>query len=437
MDLNSSFQHFFAQFDPPLRKLLLALSGGPDSMACLYLLLELRERYDLELAIAHVDHGWRKESQKEADTLKALAEKLNIPFFLRILNPSDLKGNLEEEARSRRLHFFKELCKTQGFEGVVLAHQAGDLAETVLKRILEGAHLPSLSSIEQIKKFQEMTLLRPLLNVSKETILTFLKERQISYFHDLTNQDPRFLRARMRINMFPFLEEQFGKNVEGPLCRLAAEMQELKEFMFERIKPLFSSIKQGPFGCYIDLKGLPFFEIKWFLIEFLKLKSLPLSYSQLDNITTGLCQQKANLKIPLQNFTLFIDRGVFFLLKKRKIERNETLVLKEGSYHFGSWKVLVQKGTCDLIPLLGWKQVFAGNCLTFLPKGEYLLKYPAQKDNSLQSKIWSNKKIPVFLRSEVPVITNTLGFWQDFLTGEQKKIPMNSTEIYAVSLYHE
>jgi tRNA(Ile)-lysidine synthase len=96
--IHNSIQELIAKHS--LKKVLVGLSGGPDSRALLSALK------NVEIGIAHVDHRWREESEKEAEELRVYAEALNIPFHLKVLNPSEFKGNLEELCRTERLRFF-------------------------------------------------------------------------------------------------------------------------------------------------------------------------------------------------------------------------------------------------------------------------------------------------------------------------------------------
>lgn len=122
------------------KPLLLGYSGGPDSKALLYALLECDARPHL----AHVDHGWREESRAEAEECRAEAIKLGLPFHtIRLDIPKK-----EDAARIARFSFFQSLYRTGPFQALLLAHQADDLAETVLKRTLEGAHLAFLGGME-------------------------------------------------------------------------------------------------------------------------------------------------------------------------------------------------------------------------------------------------------------------------------------------------
>ena len=153
------------------RHLLLGFSGGHDSRALLYSLLKWKSRFSLEIALAHVDHGWRSESQLEAEELRKLAQELSLPFHLRRITPGELKGNLESAAREVRLAFFSALCQQYQYQAVLLGHQRDDQVETVLKRVLEGATLPRLSGLSEVTTIEGITIWRPLLRVDKETIL--------------------------------------------------------------------------------------------------------------------------------------------------------------------------------------------------------------------------------------------------------------------------
>ena len=134
------------------RPVLIGLSGGPDSMALLHLLRECAQKKDLRIGVAHVNHCWRAESSYEAAQLEELVKNLGYSFHLKVLNPSELTGNLEDACRRERLAFFNELTHAYGYQAVILGHHRDDQAETVLKRFLEGASLVNLKGMEEIKR---------------------------------------------------------------------------------------------------------------------------------------------------------------------------------------------------------------------------------------------------------------------------------------------
>jgi tRNA(Ile)-lysidine synthase len=204
----------------PGKPILLALSGGPDSLALFHLLVDCQKKMPLQLGVAHIDHGWRPESPREAEQLKHLVEHYHLPFHLKKLDPSRLKGNLEDASRRERLAFYRHLCSEYGYQAVLLGHQRDDQAETVLKRILEGASLPFLAGLEERTYLDGLMLWRPLLRISKRQIVYWLQERGIKAFEDSTNLDPKFLRGRFRSVIVPQLSKDFGKQVEGNLWKL-------------------------------------------------------------------------------------------------------------------------------------------------------------------------------------------------------------------------
>ena len=202
--------------------LLLACSGGPDSKALLYLLFEAQKFFNLEIQVAHIDHRWRKESRQEAEILQKEVEHLGLRFHLRTLEDVPSK---EEAAREARYAQLFEIAAEIGAQAIVLGHQMEDQAETVLKRVLEGASLPSCCGMKEVSGL----LWRPLLAVSKKELTAYLDKRKISYFNDPTNLDAKYLRGRFRTSIIPQLEAAFGKSIVKNLCLLGQRAQKLEE----------------------------------------------------------------------------------------------------------------------------------------------------------------------------------------------------------------
>ena len=202
------------------RPLLVAYSGGPDSKALLYAALQTK----VPLHVAHVDHGWREESAQEAASLQREVEGLGLAFHSIRLSSK----MTEDEARKSRLAYFCQLIEQFGFQAVLLGHQANDLAETVLKRVFEGAHLTSLKAIQPCALVFGIPLWRPLLTVCRSEIEKWLESRSLRALKDPANADPKYQRARMRTTLLPFLNEQFGKEIFSNLCQLSARSQELE-----------------------------------------------------------------------------------------------------------------------------------------------------------------------------------------------------------------
>lgn len=243
----------FLQMHCPARpRLLLGLSGGPDSMALFRLLIG--EGYPFE--VAHIDHGWRPESGEEAIELESLCRNEGVAFHKKQLGLSGLR-NMEDEARRARLAFFKQVLEQRGLEGVLLAHQADDQAETVLKRLFEGASLPKLKGLVPRTTVEGMVVYRPFLKVRKSDIIKWLDARRISYFQDPTNADPRFLRSRLRDTLMPLLSSHFGKQVAPGLCRIGESAAELGEFLEAQLRPYTCRIRKIENGVSLDFAAEP------------------------------------------------------------------------------------------------------------------------------------------------------------------------------------
>ena len=250
--MEAIFSEFVRDYFPNRPRLLLGFSGGPDSMALFRLLVA--ETYPFE--VAHIDHGWRPESRQEAEELERICRNERVVFHVKRLKILPEK-NREDEARKERLAFFKQILETGSLSGLLLAHQADDQAETVLKRLFEGATLPKLRGLAPKIELEGMMVYRPLLKVRKADLLNWLEEKGVSYFQDNTNLDPQFLRGRLRATLMPFLSNHFGKEVAPSLCRVGEAAVELGEFLEEQMQPYISRIRQLELGVALDFAPDP------------------------------------------------------------------------------------------------------------------------------------------------------------------------------------
>jgi tRNA(Ile)-lysidine synthase len=211
-------------------RILVAVSGGPDSVALLHLLFELREELDLHLEVAHLQHGIRgEEAQADARFVAALAEGMRLPFHLKQLSLPAIKsaagkGNLEALARDERYRFFADIAQERGLTKAATAHTQDDQAETVLMWFLRGSGMKGLGGMapsHQMNAPARLTVVRPLLEVSKAEILAYLRERGLGYRIDRTNQETALLRNWIRLELLPKLQKRAGVNLPERLRRQA------------------------------------------------------------------------------------------------------------------------------------------------------------------------------------------------------------------------
>ena len=204
-------------------KILVAVSGGPDSLALLLHLSCLRAKLGLILHIAHVDHMLRRDSSLDAFFVERWGKRLNIPVSIVQLNPnlSQSKGSLEEVYRQARLDFFIRVAKKIKADKIALGHNLDDQAETVLMRILRGTGLSGLSGISVKRKIHGVIFIRPLLETTRREIDKFLKNKGIKPRLDSTNRQDLFLRNKIRHNLIPLLKKEYNKNIVEVLANLA------------------------------------------------------------------------------------------------------------------------------------------------------------------------------------------------------------------------
>jgi|GEM_PF-283574 len=433
--LVKTVRDFLSRHFIPGKPLLLGYSGGPDSKALLYLLLECRSYFNFELHLAHVDHGWRPESRREAELLQREAQDLSIPFHLRILGPGTFKdGNWEEQARKLRLQFFFEIYSTYSCQALLLAHQAEDHAEVVLKRICEGAHVSKLSGPSPYSTWEGMPVWRPLLSIQKKPLIDWLAKRGLSFFTDPTNTSDRFLRGRMRNELFPFLIEGFGKEIVDNFCRLGKMAEQLTSYFSKKLAPHFQSIVTGVLGSYWEVPPqLEEIEVQFLLREWFAREQILVSREVLStigekvksggiarfpvypkNLKNGECGKPLTPKtdsssfLGTQEIEIHIDRKRVFLLKQPLASLSD------------SWKIEVRDA--EKRDPCSWMSFWQGSAWGYVPQGEsFELIHPAVAAGcSLMKAVKEERrrlKVPSFLCPIVPVICSRGKVIYDFITG--------------------
>jgi tRNA(Ile)-lysidine synthase len=199
-------------------RVLVAVSGGPDSMALLHVMAGLAPSFDLRLHAHGVDHGLRAEAKGELDLAAALALKLGVPFDRTRVSLAR-GGNIQARARAARYAALREAARVTRSDRIATAHHADDRAETVLIRLLRGASAAGLGVLPPCSD----DLIRPFIRARKAAILAHARRHAIDFAADPSNDDARFLRARVRRELMPLLEELDG-GVVAHLCALADDL---------------------------------------------------------------------------------------------------------------------------------------------------------------------------------------------------------------------
>ena len=203
-------------------KVLVALSGGSDSVALLALLRELSTELEIELFAAHLNHLARGEdSYRDAQFIKEICKGWKIKAYLAEKNVKKerekLKRSFQETARILRYEFLREVLKEIEGDKIALGHTADDQAETVLINLTRGAGLKGISGIPPVRQ----GLIRPLIECKKKELLSYLEDSSIEFCNDFTNESDVYLRNRVRAYFIPYLKENFNPNIVNRLSDMS------------------------------------------------------------------------------------------------------------------------------------------------------------------------------------------------------------------------
>ncbi len=200
-------------------RVIVAVSGGIDSVVLLHLLVALRDEFALKLSVAHFNHGLRgRDSDRDEDFVKKLSKGYNLPLYVgRADNYSISDKGLSGQAyyRKIRYEFFSDVIRSFDADSVALAHHSDDQAETVLMRFILGSGMSGLKGMAPKRD----DFIRPLFEVSREEIVSYAAEKGIDYVDDHTNKETKYLRNRVRLKLMPFLKEEFNPNIRETIVR--------------------------------------------------------------------------------------------------------------------------------------------------------------------------------------------------------------------------
>ncbi|NLX83297.1 MAG: tRNA lysidine(34) synthetase TilS [Clostridiales bacterium] len=184
------------------QSILLALSGGTDSVVLLHLLIQLRREKGFDLSCVHINHGLREASDEEEKFVRNLTKQLDLPLYVKAIDVSR-KGNLEEAARTARYAAIQQVQEQTQAEVVALAHHANDQAETILMHLMRGAGLAGFAGMVELRA----PYWRPLLKIEKTQLMTYLQKHRLQQVEDESNFDTRILRNNIRHCLIPSLED--------------------------------------------------------------------------------------------------------------------------------------------------------------------------------------------------------------------------------------
>ncbi|MBN3883463.1 MAG: tRNA lysidine(34) synthetase TilS [Nostoc sp. JL34] len=211
------------------QRLLIAVSGGQDSLCLMKLLLDLKSKWGWHLGIAHCDHRWRSDSEANANHVENLAKTWGISFYLETANKP---VNSEATARDWRYQALSAIAQVNNYQYIVTGHTASDRAETLIYNLIRGTGADGLQALTWRRPLTtEIMLVRPLLEITRIQTEQFCQEFKLPIWEDSTNQDLQYARNRIRQELIPYLRDNFNPKVESALAQTAELLQAEVEYL--------------------------------------------------------------------------------------------------------------------------------------------------------------------------------------------------------------
>lgn len=396
------------------------VSGGPDSMALLFALWDLREFYPgTELIVSHVNHGLRgAESDEDAEFVRDTAQRLGVPFECVRVDTEGFrkkrKLSIEDAARELRYGFFNDVLTKHSAQRIATAHTLNDQAETVIMRLIRGSGSQGLAGIRP----SVGNIIRPLINVTKHEAMEYLRSKGESWREDSTNSSDEFLRNRVRNELIPLLES-YNPAVEQVLSRVAAVCAAEADFISAEGEKRFRGIARVVAGGVLGdteklLREPPAIRFSVMRKSILAVKGdlNSVSARHLFSIDEVLRSGEPSSEINLPGGVVFhAGHGVFFFVREDKFREFPQTEIKTHGTHRISRDLEVTVELTDDASLWGAADVGyftpekVGFPLTLrsFSEGDRFVPLGMKGTKKLKD-FFIDEKIPRFLRKKVPVL---------------------------------
>lgn len=228
-------------------KIVVGVSGGPDSLTLLSLLLKYKEKFNIEIIVAHVNHLIRKDSTEDEQFVENFCKKNGVKFYCKRVNVLEIakkeKKGTEEVGRKERYKFFREICKKENANKIAIAHNMNDNAETMILNLVRGTGLNGLEGIKPYAILDGLFIIRPLINCKREEIESYCKKNNLEPRIDSTNKENIYKRNIIRKKILPSLKE-LNPNIVETLMRTSELVTENNDFMKEETYKAFLSVAE-------------------------------------------------------------------------------------------------------------------------------------------------------------------------------------------------
>ena len=223
-------------------KIVLGVSGGPDSLFMLDILNKLKPDLQIEIVVAHVNHMIRKEADEEEQFVKDFCKKIGVDFYSKRIEVEQYANNkkigLEEAGRKVRYEFFEEVCNKVNANKIAVAHNKNDKVETIIMHALRGSGISGLQGIQA----KTNKIIRPIIEVERQNIEEYCKQNNLEARIDKSNFDNTYTRNKIRNVVIPYIKEEFNPNIIETMIRLSEVIAEENAFLNKLVQEEYQKI---------------------------------------------------------------------------------------------------------------------------------------------------------------------------------------------------
>lgn len=237
--------------------IVVGVSGGPDSICLLTMLNKFKQKLNIKIYVAHINHMLREEADSETEYVKEYCDKLGIEYFVKKVDitkkSEDDKTGTEEAGRNARYEFFEEVFKKTNSNKIATAHNSNDNAETVLMNIIRGAGTSGLKGIEPIR---DNKFIRPIIECERKDIEEYCEVNKLNPKFDKSNKENVYTRNKIRNLLIPYIQKEFNPNIIASVNRLSELAQEENKYLDDQAKKTLNklTIKQNSAEIVLKLK---------------------------------------------------------------------------------------------------------------------------------------------------------------------------------------
>lgn len=305
-------------------KVVVGVSGGPDSICLLHVLYTLKQELGIEIFVAHINHMIREAADSETQYVQNFCKKLGIKCFVKKENVTYLakqqKKGTEEIGRQIRYEFFNEILTETDSNKIATAHNSNDRAETVILNILRGSGISGLKGIEVMR---EQKYIRPLIDINRTDIEKYCKENGLNPRYDESNDENKYSRNKVRNIIIPYIKKEFNPNIIKTINRLSAVATEENEYIQKIVKKEYCQMatKENE-NIILDLKKFNDLELV------IKRRIILYTINEVLHTTSGiekvniddiikLCNNNIGNKyiMPIKSIKVYIKKGKIYFLK--------------------------------------------------------------------------------------------------------------------------